>query len=130
MPVSIEWVNPEHTIIQLNFVGKWTWEEYSRVGLVDLPSIMETEPHTVHIISNLLQSGPLPTGGALSHARNVTNNLPPNWGILVLVNKNMVIDALVNVFRTAFKNGMGAKTYSVKTIEEAMLLIREEQSAV
>jgi hypothetical protein len=123
MPISATWANDEHSIILVEYTGRWTWDEFNQIGIVEISHMMESVPHTVHLLADMTQSFPLPQGGALSHARNVTGNYPDNWGLLVIVSQNMLVTAMVNVFRTAFKSGSGGKTYNAKTLDEAMQLI-------
>jgi hypothetical protein len=126
MSITITWDNPDQTIIRETFTGRWTWEEFIDVCGRQAPAMMKTVPHTVHIISDFRESTPLPLGGAISQARNVTKNMPPNWGLLVVVSNNSLVSALVNVFSHAYSRGIGAHAHAVKTMDEAYALIGKE----
>jgi hypothetical protein len=126
LAVNVEWGNPEQTIVVAHYEGKWTWEEFYHANTVDVVALMQSVPHTVHVISDMSASSGLPMGGAITNARNVINHYPANWGMLVVVSDKMIVSALVNVYHSAFKTGTGGKTFAAKTLEDAFALVQQE----
>ena len=127
MKFQVEWDNPEKTIIRVTYPEKWTWNDFFE-SMVEETALMRTVQHTVHLLVDLRQSKSIPVGGALTHSRNALNDLPDNWGILAVVSTNVLIQRLATVFRTAFTNRIGAKTFVVASMDEAYRLIAQKES--
>lgn len=123
MPIIVEWDNPEKTVIRQKYVGKWTWDEFFDACTKQSAGLMKTVPHTVHILADYSESGPLPLGGAVSQARTVTQYYPDNWGLLIIVSGNMFIKTLVNIFAKTYSRGAGAHTAAAATFEDAYKLV-------
>lgn len=127
MPILVKWDNDAKTVIRQSFEGAWTWQEFFDSCSKENAGLMKTVPHTVHILSDFTQSGPLPFGGAISQSRNVMKYYPPNWGIIVIVSGSMFIRSLVNTFRRAYPRGFGIKTFAALSVDEAYKIINEHQ---
>ncbi len=125
MSITVEWDNPEKTIVRVTFAGRWTWAEFYEFVTKQVQPLIRTVDHTVDVISDFRDSGPLPLGPAITYANNVMKSYPPNAGIMVIVSNSLLIKTLVNVFSSAFKSGIGAKTFAVTSLEEAYHLIRQ-----
>ncbi|MBC7814773.1 MAG: STAS/SEC14 domain-containing protein [Burkholderiales bacterium] len=126
--IEVDWDNDEHTIIREMFIGRWTWNEFYEVAR-DVPPMMTATPHTVHILADFRQSGPLPIGPAIIHARNTVQHLPDNWGIMVIVTPSMFIRTMVDVFRRMFPGRVAEKTFAVRELEEAYALMEQYGAA-
>jgi hypothetical protein len=91
MPVNIEWDNEAKTIIRMEYVGRWTWDELyaatakSRVMLDEIS-------HKADFIHDWLHSEGVPSN-VLVHARNLIEKRHPHVGIVVLVWSNPLIKA-------------------------------------
>ncbi|MEO8396381.1 MAG: hypothetical protein ABI700_25535 [Chloroflexota bacterium] len=127
MKLQVEWDNPEKTIILITYTEKWTWSDFYEANTVAV-AMMKTVDHPVHFLADFRQSRSLPIGGAITHARAALNDLPANWGLLVIVSTSILIQRLVSIFRTAFTGKMSTKTYSVTSLEEAYRVIAKHDS--
>lgn len=127
MPVELTWSDEQQTIIIQRFYGKWTWNEFYEYNSKHIPKMMRQVDHVVHIVSDYTDGKSLPGGGAITHARNVVNNYPDNWGILVIVSDNMFIRSLVDIFCKIFQASIGKKVHSAKSREEAYDIINSRQ---
>ena len=124
MGIQIAWADETQTVILETFQGNWTWEEFYDMSQQAFTMIRSVN-HIVHIFSDFRNSGTLPVGGAITHAGNVLTDMPANWGLLVIINQNLLINIMVSVFAKTFRTNLGKKTVSVKTLEEAYQLARE-----
>lgn len=118
MRISVEWGNAEKTFVLQDFTPGWTWEDFYESSKQSITMIKSVD-HITHIISDFRNSGALPIGSSITHARNVMKNYPDNWGILVVVSDSMFIRSLVGAFRRLFASGIGGKTYATETMEQA-----------
>ena len=129
MSLQVEWDNAEKTVIRITYANKWTWSDFYEANRAAV-ALMNTVCHPVHLLADFRQSTCLPIGGAITHASNAISVLPDNWGILVIVTTNVLIQRLVSVFRSAFTGKMGAKTYTVTSLADGYQLIARQESRV
>jgi len=127
MPITVQWEDDDRRIIRQTFTGNWTWKEFIHACTSDEGNagLMRSVSHTVHVISDFTQSGPIPLGGAISQSRSVMRHYPPNWGTLTVVTTNPFVRTLVNAFRSTYPSSFGARTFAAATIDEAHALIAE-----
>jgi hypothetical protein len=115
MSIQVDWADETKTVILETFQGNWTWEEFYAISQQAFNMIRSVN-HMVHIFSDFRASGSLPVGGAITHAGNVLSDMPANWGLLVIINQNLLINIMVSVFAKTFRTNLGKKTVSVKTM--------------
>ncbi|MEM9955000.1 MAG: hypothetical protein AAF846_25555 [Chloroflexota bacterium] len=119
MGISVEWYNEEKTIILQTYDGRWTWEDFQDLTRVIMPKMMGEVPHTVHILSDFTNSDIPSMNGALTHAKHALSGYGDNWGYLIVVGGNSMVNMLVNLFRQLFNNSVGNKTFAAPTLEVA-----------
>lgn len=116
--IQIAWDDDAHTIIRETYIGDWTWDDfYHSVGVV--PQMMMSVSHTVHILIDLQESGTVPIGSALVHARNAMQHFPDNWGIMAVVGPSMFIRSLVDIIRRILPGRMAGKIFVARSLQEA-----------
>jgi hypothetical protein len=130
MGIEIRWDNDEKTIIRETYNGRWTWDDFYLRITGEVPPMMKSVNHRVDVIADFRPSGPLPVGPAITNARNVIRSMPENWGCLVIVTDNRFIRVMVDTFRKLFSTGMGAKTFTAATPEEAYQVIARYQPTI
>lgn len=124
MPVDIQWVNVEKTILQYTLSGNWTWSELFP-KYEEAIRMEESVSHMVDIIIDLRSSGAVPSN-TLSHMRSIANKQPPNVGISVLVTRAHMVEAL---FRLAKQVNPKIKQYFeiVTDLDAAYQVIQQLQ---
>lgn len=71
MPASIAWYNPEETILQVTFEGRWTVEDFIRMVAEAQQLMKDKPPESVSIILNVEKSAGIPRGASvIPHFRN------------------------------------------------------------
>lgn len=125
MPVEAYWVDDEQTLIQYDFEGVWTWEEFYPV-YGQVVEMMKTVPHKVDNILDLRASRGVPPN-ALSHLKNLTDKQLPNTGVCIFVTDNSVLTLL---YRTGakFHPAINQTFALVKSLEEARDIVAESRS--
>ena len=121
MPVSAYWLNDEQTIVQYDFEGRWTWDEFYPEYQKAL-KMERSVTHRVDVVMDFRQSKSVPPS-ALTHMRKITDNQPDNIGLSVFVTTN----PFFNVMYTAgvrFYPKMKDYFVIVETIEEAHEIIQ------
>lgn len=122
--LRIGWYDPEQTILVLQVLDRWTWEDavHSIVDVLN-PLIVAKAPQPVYtIITHDRVARFAPKGGnAIAALRRILQTDPPNEVLAVFVRQTDVIrsfmNAIVRVYRLANKD---AKHRFVNSFEEAL----------
>lgn len=130
--LRIGWYDPEQTILVLQVLDRWTWEE-ATVSIVNVmnPLIVAKAPQPVYtIITHDRYARFAPRGGnALSALRQMMQTDPPNEVLAIFVRQSDVIrtflDVIVRLYKTANKT---AKHRFVETFEDALAQVAEHKA--
>lgn len=120
MAVRVYWLDEAKTLVQYDFVGDWTWEEFYPV--LEEALVMEhSVSHRVDVVCDFRSAGALPQN-VLVNLKTVTEKAPPNSGLSVFVTTNRFF---ILTYDTAVKFYPKTRQfYAVaETIEEAHALI-------
>ena len=122
MPINVRWLDDTKTIIVLEYVGAWTWDELFRArsaaaemrGSWDapLPSIQD------------LTRGQFLPKDIFANAHRVSATMPEN-SFIVLVGANTLARAVLETLRRLGR-GRQQQYHTAATVEEAATLIRAE----
>ena len=112
MGITVEWDNPEQTVLLFTNAGDQTWEEFF-TGVRKVNEMIRSVPYYVALIIDARELKSIPPS-AMTHFRNALNSLPPTTKVIGVVNSPF-IRAIGNIMQKITKIGM----LSVSTIEEA-----------
>ncbi len=127
MPITIRWFNAEHTIIQYEFEGRWSWEEL-HAAIEQVQALMNSVDHRVDIIVDVSGSRGIPAG-AITQMRGGTLKASENWGMGVFVGTGAFIKALLNTFSRVYPQ-MGERYATADTPEAAHQIILEARKSL
>jgi len=125
--IQCGWDNDQHTAVRLTLHDSWTWEELYIINQ-EIIKLMSSTPDTVHLVIDYTQTGTIPVGGVIMHARNILSAYPPNCDLLIMVTRNMLIQRLTTVFQATFQSGIGKRVRSVTNFEDAQRLIEQART--
>ena len=123
MPIQLDWLNKEQTIIYVRFLGRWNRHSYTT--LVDTSkSMIESVEHQVHQIHDFTQSHSTPRD-LLAGMQYANKQLAPNQGLTILLHANSVIQAYVLM---AKRTGLPLANHIYQAIstEDALQVIRKK----
>lgn len=122
--LRIGWYDAEQTVLVLQVLDRWTWEDaVQSIVYVLNPLIVAKAPQPVYtIITHEHFAKFAPRGGnAISALRQILQTDPPNEVLAIFVRQTEVIrsfmDVIVRIYRVASKE---AKHRFVNTFEEAL----------
>jgi hypothetical protein len=121
--ISVNWDNPEKTVLTYTIHGRWTWEElYAALdegrNLMDLTSY----PH-VDFIVDMTDCNLLPAN-ALSHFARMSSKPHPKSGQMVMAGATTFVRALLNVLGRYQGTGVRAQAVmAVQTLDEARAVL-------
>ena len=127
MPVQLDWENEAHTIVRMELIGQWTWQEAyegSQLGY----TMLESVDHTVNVIIDLSKSTGLPLL-ALTHARNMIARRHPRTGMTVFVGVNTLFLSLWKIFSSAYSQFASKREFAIaRDNNEALQIFSAIQS--
>lgn len=122
MPITVEWDNPEKTVVRMAMMGTWTWDEaYAKAD--EGYAMLETVDYEVGIIIDMTQSPHIPDH-AISNAQAMIKRRHPRTGLTVFVRVNTFFTSMWNIFSRLY-TAMAHKQNSVfaNTLEEARAIL-------
>jgi len=127
MPIHLDWDTTLPNVIYYTFEGRWTWTEFLTTFEKELQIVKARDMARYDVITDFLQSAVLPKGPGIAHVYSVFRRYPPNWGITVIVNRSMLIRAMVDIGSKLHPDTRG-HYYTTDTVEAARRLIQENRS--
>lgn len=112
MAITVEWDNPEKTIVLFTNAGNQTWEEFFAAAR-QANEMIRSVSHDVALIIDGRSLKTIPPS-ALTHFRNAVKALPPNTKVVVTVSDSHFLQAIASVVqRITHTNAL-----MVSTLEE------------
>lgn len=116
MGITVEWDNPEKTILLFTNVGDQTWEEFF-TAVKQTNEMIRSVPHNVDLIIDGRELKSIPPS-AMTNFRNALNSLPTTTRVVGVVTSPF-LRAIGNIMQKITKVGM----VSVATLEEARAIV-------
>ena len=124
MPVTVEWDNPEKTIMRMSMIGRWTWDEAYEAQVKGDQMINEAA-HPVGAIIDVRESSGIPLS-AMANARGMTQKQNSYTRVTVFLGANPFFLSLWNVFRKVYGALHKSQSYTfVTTLEDAHKFIND-----
>jgi len=118
MTVTMTWDDADKTIMVCNSNGQWTWEEYHET-LTQIVEQFKESNHRVDLIITRDKHAAMPAGSPMPHFQRAMRIMPPNVGLVALVNTNGFARALVSMFSKLFASKDKVDLIIVGSPEEA-----------
>lgn len=118
MSITVNWANPEKTIIIYTYEGRWSMEQFNE-SYVTARQFMDTVDHQVDFIIDVRNSSLLPSG-ILSRGRNVVTAGHPNEGRTAIVGASTFVRSMLDLFSRLYgARYRESKFYLAPTLEDA-----------
>lgn len=124
MTVTVDWYDPEETILLYTYTDPWTWEECV-TAIQAGRDMMRSKSHDVPLLHDMLASSKLPSS-VLSKTVSVIKTRPENTGLTVFVTSGTLQQRLFDVL-TRIIPQLARHYIMVTTIAEAEAAIRESR---
>jgi hypothetical protein len=106
MPIQVQWEDPAHTLVRLQFERGWTWNDlYAAVDQAD--RLITSVPHTVHLLIDIRKAGGIP-GDFISRAGDLfaQGSARANEGRKVVIGAGPLIRAAYGTFLKVYGGQM------------------------
>ncbi len=126
MPLKVEWLDTQKTIMGCTGQGTWTWDAYHEA----LDNIANQFKATQHRVDLVIMSEPgaiVPKGSSMPHYQRAMRIMPSNLGLLVLVTTNTFARTIVSIFTKVYPNNDKVKMVMVASLSEARIRIANDR---
>ncbi|MEZ4668735.1 MAG: hypothetical protein R3E39_12555 [Anaerolineae bacterium] len=119
MSITVDWDNPEKTVIRFKYDGSWTLTDYFAANEQSV-GMMDNVDHKVHIIIDVTESKILPNG-VISQGRSAANRgKHHNQGTVMIVGANGLIRGMFDIFKKLYGRNFDVNGYAfASTLDEA-----------
>jgi hypothetical protein len=129
MTIEVSWGNPEHTVIHMNFVPGWTYEEVL-TAMNDMADMLDTVQRPVVVIGDLRTSRFAPNLSVSTYKRIAETRFlsHPNLARFCLLGVQTYVRMLVITFGKLFPKAY-VKFRMVETVEEALQYLHPSKAS-
>jgi hypothetical protein len=124
MSVSVEWANPEKTVIYFRVTQPWTWEDYY-TATDESWEMIHTVDHIVDFIVDLTNTKLVPSN-AMSHLKRRATRYHPHKGMAVMVGVSSFMQVIINMMAHVFPV-VKTTVRTAATVKDAHIIITQEQ---
>ncbi len=120
---TIRWYDEEQTIILIDIVKTWNWED-AYEGIRQQVAMTETVEHPVHGVFHFHDVPTVPRGFGLTHIARLMKMRAPNEALTIFVGTHTLLQMLINAITSVY--GMAditTKYHFVATLDEAFAII-------
>jgi len=126
MPLKVEWLDTQRTIMGCTGEGTWTWDAYHE-ALDHIASQFKATQNRVDLIIMSAPNAIVPKGSSMPHYQRAMRIMPPNMGLLVLVTTNTFARTIVSIFTKVYPNNDNVKMVMVASLHEALTRIETDR---
>ncbi len=124
MTVQTSWDDNEKTIVHVDFIGHWTWQE-AHQAIDTMIALIESVDHRVHIIIDMHGGSHVPPL-AFGEVRSLLSKRHPRAGVTVILGANFMLASLWKTMAQTYGRLIGNNRYIfADTLEEALARIAE-----
>jgi len=124
MPYTVEWHDPEQTIIIRTLTGSWGWEDFV-AAFDEIYARIKAVKHTVDIILDDSGAGEPPGVGAVTHFGRIWSSRPKNLGAIIIIGAGEYMQIMGESFAGAFAADHPGVGVYVASLDEALEKLEE-----
>lgn len=126
MGITVEWDNPQKTIIRFVYKGRWTWDDMAG-AMEQANRLMDTVTYRVDHIVDVRESTLLPPS-VVSQAKRVLNEPHANLGLTLVVGASHYLKLMLDIVSRVYPAMMSRRKMKlVSTMEDAYAAIAAQR---
>jgi hypothetical protein len=126
MGISLEWADPEKTIIHITFGEKWHWSDLYEIEILS-EKMLETVAHKVSYIVNMHNVRQMPASLSMSRAGKIIELKHPKSDCVVIAGSQPFLKAMLNTVMEVRNERHSPRIFLTSTVEEAHQIVAERQ---
>ncbi len=126
MPLKVEWLDTQKTVMGCTGEGTWTWDDY-HTALDDIANQFKATQHRVDLVIMSAPGAIVPKGSSMPHYQRAMRIMPANLELLAMVTTNMFARTIVSIFTKVYPNKDNVKMVMVASLNEAKIRIANDR---
>ncbi|MBI1281175.1 MAG: hypothetical protein GC179_23820 [Anaerolineaceae bacterium] len=126
MPLKVEWLDTQMTIMGCTGEGTWTWNDYHE-ALDNIANQFKATQKRVDLVIMSAPNSIVPKGSSMPHYQRAMRIMPDNLGLLVMVTSNTFARTIVSIFTKVYPNQDNVKMLMVASLDEAKMRISNDR---
>lgn len=126
MPLKVEWLDTQKTIMGCTGEGTWTWDDYHE-ALDAIANQFKATEGRVDLVIMSERGAIVPKGSSMPHYQRAMRIMPDNLGLLVIVTDNTFGRTIVSIFTKVYPNKDNVKLVMVGSLNEAKMRIANDR---
>ena len=126
MPLRRYWDKTDATIIHVDVLGRYTWDEFD-TEITALTHLLDHASYPVVIIWDISHAAPMPPQDAFEHLEKAIEGFPENVELSVVVGTMGVFERVMWNKVTALYKHVGSAILFVESIEDAYVKIANQR---
>jgi hypothetical protein len=124
MPISVQWDNPDKTLLRWNFEGKWTWDDYY-AAMEQNNALLDSIQSKADLLIDMQQTN-IVAAGFTSQFRRISQ-FHPKAGFAIIVLNSRFIEIMLNMLMN-FQPAMRHQVIVTDSIEKGFQIWNERQA--
>ncbi len=125
---AIEWNVDADNVVLMTLNDDWRWEMLydankavaELIGATDQPG---------YVLIDYSRTRNVPTGGFITHMRNMISIYPDNAALMIFITQNMLVQRLLTIFKSTYHADLGKKVLVATDFDSAYRLIERYRAA-
>lgn len=126
MPLKVEWLDVQHSIMVCTGHDTWTWDDY-HTALEDIAAQFRAAVDRVDLVIMREKGATMPKGSAMPHYQRAMRIMPASVGLMVMVTDNSFARTIVSIFSRVYPNKDNVKLVMVASLSEAKTRIHQDR---
>ena len=125
MSVTYSWHDENQTILHVEFVDKWAWDDMYQIR----DSVLDdyTGNDTVYIIADFRETNHIP-GNAMAHGTKALEKMHPNQGLQIFIGAPTALQKMFEIAKTFMPKVIaGANFTFADSFDDALGIIEDEK---
>ena len=125
---AIEWNVDADNVVRMILNDDWDWETLYDANKA-VASVIRKSDQPGYVLLDYTRTRNVPTGGFITHMRNMIGIYPENAALMIFVTQNMLVQRLLTIFQNAYQADLGKKVCVVSHFDDAQRLIEQHRMA-
>ncbi len=125
---AIEWSVDADNVVLLTLNDDWRWEMLYDANRA-VAGVIAASNQPGYVLIDYTRTRNVPTGGFITHMRNMIGIYPENAALMIFVTQNMLVQRLLTIFKSAYQADLGKKVQVASNFDDAQRLIKSHRTA-
>jgi hypothetical protein len=121
--ITVDWDNPQKTIIRQVYGATWNWDEFL-AALKQIDALAAEVDHPLGLLADASAIRQLPPANAIMYGTRALSNMPSNVILIVVVSPSRLALSIIRTVQTVTRFNMQVAS----SLEDGRLLIEAERN--